>query len=384
MTDPALLEERDFLLASLDDLEAEYAAGDLEDADYAALKADYTARAAGLIRRIAGDVDDAALAVDGTAAPRGRGWLWVIGVVVLATLAGVLVAQFSGSRGLNDTITGEIRVTARELVLEAQAAFGRGDLDGAIGLYDQVLEIQPSNVEALTYKAWFTRLQGDPDAASPIIEDAVAIDPDYPDARVFATAIALDVGDVATAQSHLDAFDLLAAPPFLEQLVVQQGLRARLDEIAQADALARVQARWLSGDAGSFIDAGLTAADVLLAAEAVAAGGDVFGAIGVVQAALDEVPDDTDLLAGYAWILARSASAEEPAPAELALSFLDRALGLDPSHPEALVYRSFTRAFLGDQAGAAADLAAFDALPVRPADLRQIITEFGLRSQISS
>ena len=30
--DPALLEERDFLLGSLDDLEAEYAAGDLDDA----------------------------------------------------------------------------------------------------------------------------------------------------------------------------------------------------------------------------------------------------------------------------------------------------------------------------------------------------------------
>ena len=380
MTDPALLEERDFLLSSLDDLEAEYAAGDLDDHDYATLKADYTARAASVIRRIEGTH---------SAAPKeevehgGRGWWWVIGVVVLATLAGVLVAQFSGSRGSNDTITGEIRVTARELVLEAQAAFGQGDLDGAIGLYDEVLEIQPSNVEALTYKAWFTRLQGDPAAASPIIEDAVAIDPEYPDARVFATAIALDVGDIAAAQGHLDAFDLLAAPPFLEELVVQQGLRARLDEIAQADALDRVDALWLSGESDSFTEAGLTATDVLLAAEAVAAGGDVFGAIGVVQAALDEVPDDTDLLAGYAWILARSASGEEPAPAELALSFLDRALALDPTHPEALVYRSFTRAFLGDQPGAATDLATFDGLPVRPADLRQIITEFGLRAQIA-
>lgn len=381
MTDPALVEERDFLLASLDDLEAEYAAGDLDDDDYATLKADYTARAASVIRLIdGGHPAPGAAEVE----PGGRGWWWLIGVIVLASMAGVLVAQFSGSRGSNDTITGEIRVTARELVLEAQAAFGQGDLDGAIELYDEVLEIQPSNVEALTYKAWFTRLQGDPGAASPIIEDAVAIDPEYPDARVFATAIALDVGDVGAAQGHLDAFDLLAAPPFLEELVVQQGLRARLDEIAQADALARVDALWMSGDADSFIAAGLSATDVLLAAEATAAGGDVFGAVGLVQAALDDAPNDPALLAGYAWILARSASAEEPAPAELALSFLDRALAVDPLHPEALVYRSFTRAFLGDQVGAATDLAGFDALPVRPADLRQIITEFGLRAQIAT
>ena len=379
MTNPALFEERDFLLSSLDDLEAEYAAGDLEADDYATLKADYTARAASVIRLIEGQPPTAPPAV---AQASGRSWWWLFGVVVLATLAGVFVAQFSGSRGSNDTITGEIRVTARELVLEAQAAFGQGDLVGAITLYEEVLEIQPSNVEALTYKAWFTRLQGDPDAASPLIADAVAIDPDYPDARVFATAIALDVGDIAAAQFHLDAFDLLAAPPFLEELVVQQGLRARLDEIAQADALARVQAQWMSGDSGSFLDAGLTASDVLLAAEAIAAGGDVFGAIGVVQTALDEAPDDTDLLAGYAWILARSASVQEPAPADLGLSFLDRALALDPTHPESLVYRSFTLAFLGELAGAATDLAAFDALPVRPADLRQVIAEFGLRSQI--
>ena len=50
--DPALLEERDFLLGSLDDLEAEYAAGDLDDADYESLKADYTTRAARVLRAI--------------------------------------------------------------------------------------------------------------------------------------------------------------------------------------------------------------------------------------------------------------------------------------------------------------------------------------------
>jgi tetratricopeptide (TPR) repeat protein len=380
MTDPALGEERDFLLKSLDDLDAEYAVGDLEADDYRTLTADYTARAASVIRQIEGERTTQAVGND--KAGRG-GWWWMLAVALLATLAGVFVAQFSGSRGSNDTITGEIRVTARELVLEAQAAFGQGDLDGAISIYDEVLVIQPSNVEALTYKAWFTRLQGDADAASPIIEDAVAIDPEYPDARVFATVIALDTGDVVAAQGHLDAFDLLAAPPFLEELVVQQGLRARLGAIAQAEALARVEAQWLSVDGGSFAESGLTASDVLLAAEAVAAGGDVFGAVGVTQAALDEVPDNTDLLAGYAWILARSASVEEPAPADLGLSFLDRALVLDSTHPEALVYRSFTRAFLGDRAGATADLAAFDALPVRPADLRQIITEFGLRAMVA-
>lgn len=378
MTDSGLTEERDHLLASLDDLEAEHEAGDLDTADYEALKADYTARAAAVLRRLDGSAAPAATG----APPAGRGRWWLVGVVVLATLAGVLVAQFSGSRGSNDSITGDIRVTARELLRDAQVAFGEGDLDGAVELYDEVLEIQPSNAEALTYKAWFTRLLGDPEAAAPLIEDAVAIDPDYADARVFAAAIALEMGDVATAQAHLDVFDQLSAPPFLEQLVAQQGLRARLGEAARVAAYERVAPVLLVDDPPPFGATGLVAADVLLAAELVAAD-DVFAAVTLVQHALDDAPDDPDLLAGYAWILARSASLDEPAPAELALPFLDRALAAEPSHPEALVYRSFTRAFLGDLDGGAADLAAFDALAVRPADLREIIAAFGLRDRLT-
>ena len=47
-----LEEERAFLLRSLTDLEREYEAGDVDDQDYVALKDDYTARAAGVLRAI--------------------------------------------------------------------------------------------------------------------------------------------------------------------------------------------------------------------------------------------------------------------------------------------------------------------------------------------
>ena len=45
-------EQRDFLLASLRDLERERAAGDVDTADYEALRSSYTARAADIIRRL--------------------------------------------------------------------------------------------------------------------------------------------------------------------------------------------------------------------------------------------------------------------------------------------------------------------------------------------
>src|SRR4051794_35217879 len=48
----ALEEQRDFLLASIVDLDREHDAGDLEDDDYRTLKDDYTARAAEVLRAI--------------------------------------------------------------------------------------------------------------------------------------------------------------------------------------------------------------------------------------------------------------------------------------------------------------------------------------------
>ena len=379
--DPALREERDFLLGSLDDLEAEYAAGDLDDADYESLKADYTTRAARVLRAIEAGEQPAPIK-----APTAKrtGWMWLAGIAVVATLAGILVAQFSGSRTLNDTITGEIRVTTRELLLEAQQLLGEGDLDAAIDVYDDVLELSPANTEALAYKAWFLRLQGNVDAARPLVEDAVAIDPEYADARVFATAIALDVGDVDAAKGHLDAFDQLDAPPFIEQLVVQQGLRDRLADIAQNDAFARVEPVALVDDPVPFSETGLTVDDVLLAAEALAAQGEPFTGIQLGEWMLESVPENPDALAGQGWLLARSATSDALAPAEIGLTFLDRALDVEPAHPEALVYRAFVHNFLGDPVSAAADLAAFDGLETRPADLRGLILAFGLRESIGA
>lgn len=379
--DPALLEERDFLLGSLDDLEAEYAAGDLDDADYESLKADYTTRAARVLRAI--EAGERPAPIEASTAKR-TGWMWLAGITVVATLAGILVAQFSGSRTLNDTITGDIRVTTRELLLEAQQLLGEGDLDAAIDVYDDVLELSPANTEALAYKAWFLRLQGNVDDARPLVEDAVAIDPDYADARVFATAIALDVGDVDAAKGHLDAFDQLDAPPFIEQLVVQQGLRDRLAEIARNDALARVEPVALVDDPAPFSETELTVDDVLLAAEALAAQGEPFTGIQLGEWMLESVPENPDALAGQGWLLARSATPDALAPAEIGLTFLDRALDVEPAHPEALVYRAFVHNFLGDPVSAAADLAAFDGLESRPADLRGLILAFGLRESIGA
>ncbi len=373
-----LEEQRAFLLTSLDDLEAEYAAGDLDHSDYRALKANYTTRAAGVIRAIE------AKAAAESAPPHSwaRVGAWTVGVVLIATIAGVLVAQFSGSRSAGDSLTGDIRTTSRELLVDAQQAFGGGDLEGAIEIYDEVLEIQPSSTEALAYKAWMLRLSGDSEAALPLIEDAVAIDPDYPDARVFGATIALDLGETDLAENHLDVFDTLDAPPFMAQLVEQQGLRSRIELLANTEALDRVESVLMVDNPPEFGDTDLTVDDVLLAAEALAAGRRVVEALELVQQVVTDQPGDPDLLAGYGWLLARTATPERPEPAELAADRLGEALLIAPAHPQALVYRAFVFAFLDQPELAAADLVAFEAIDSPPSDLLELIEVFDLRGQI--
>ena len=90
----ALEDERDFLLRSLADLEREHEAGDVDHTDYVALKDDYTARAAAVLRSI--EQRRTAIADAAPAPSAGRRLAWVAGIVVLAVVAGFLIARASG------------------------------------------------------------------------------------------------------------------------------------------------------------------------------------------------------------------------------------------------------------------------------------------------
>jgi tetratricopeptide (TPR) repeat protein len=215
--------EREFLLRSLEDLEREHDAGDLDEADYLALKDDYTARAAAVLR------------AEGTvtvgAAPRrrrNRAVLTVLGVLVFAALAGVVVAQASGRRDAGDTATGGIDQSITEKLNEAGRCFSEGDADCAIDLYDQVLEAQPSNVEALTYKGWATFvLRGDTEEALSLLIDAATADRTYPDVHAFLAVLFFRSGLVQQASNELDRLDALDPPP--DVLTQVEGLRQQVD-----------------------------------------------------------------------------------------------------------------------------------------------------------
>jgi tetratricopeptide (TPR) repeat protein len=220
----AMIEERDFLLRSLDDLEREHAAGDVDGGDYETLKDDYTARAARVIRAIESHQART------RASRRPRSWrrlaATVAGVAAFAVLAGVLVAQASGRRGSGDALTGDIRQSAREDLAAAMELASDGDRKGAVDIYDDVLDADPGNVEALTYRGWFLFLDGDP-AGIDSLMDAVETDPRYPPAHAFLAVILERAGRPEAALAELDRLDALDPPPYLLQLVA--GMRARLE-----------------------------------------------------------------------------------------------------------------------------------------------------------
>ena len=220
-----LEEERDFLLRSLRDLEAEHQAGDVDEHDYDELRDDYTARAARVIRAI-----ERHQAREAEAPPRSAWWRRlgvVVGVVVFALLAGVLVAQATGRRQAGDTATGDIRETSRQQIDQAVAAARTGDYEGSVALLDEVLEVAPDNVEAMTWKGWFQYRSGEQGDGLTTLVDAAEIDDTFPATHAFLATILLESGQPDYAAAELEKLDALNPPAQILALV--EPLRERLD-----------------------------------------------------------------------------------------------------------------------------------------------------------
>lgn len=220
----ALEDQRDFLLRSLDDLEQEHEAGDVDEHDYTALRDDYTARAARVIRAI--EAHQARVAAPRSPRARWRTLATVAGVVVFALGAGVLVAQAAGRRGSGDSVTGSIRESTREQIDGAIDVAAGGDYAGAVDQLDAVLDDDPDNVEALTWKGWFQYRSGDGASMETLI-DAVEIDPEFATAHAFLAVMLRDLGRPDYALEELDRLDELDPPAEVRQMV--EGLREELE-----------------------------------------------------------------------------------------------------------------------------------------------------------
>ncbi len=246
----ALDDERAVLLRSLGDLDAEYAAGDLCDADYHALKDDYVGRTASVIRRrsdieagIAERVDTAR-----SAAPRWRTPVAVAVTIVAAIGAGLAVARFAGERVGTQGLTGTVNAAGADrsaevskLLKEAQDKLAVDPL-ASLKSYDAVLAIDPQNPEAIAYGGWLLRIVAQSadganrdeliTSARARLDRAIAVAPSYPDARAFRGVLMLrDLDDPTAANTDFEALDALNPPPFVKQLVAS----AREEAAARAN-----------------------------------------------------------------------------------------------------------------------------------------------------
>lgn len=213
----ALEEQRDFLLASIEDLDREYAAGDLDDDDHRALRDDYTARAAATLRAI--DQQQAAFADARRPRSRGRTLAVLAGVLAFAAIAGLLVARSLGARGEGETASGGISA-AKSPSQRAQACqqlMNPQTPTPAVECFTGVLKDDPRNVVANTWLAWQLELSSDlmPKAQAAelrrsvetLLERAVKDDPRYSYALAFRAVVAFRHGDPAKAKEYLADFE---------------------------------------------------------------------------------------------------------------------------------------------------------------------------------
>ena len=243
----ALESERDFLLRSLDDLEAERAAGNLDADRYERLRDDYTARAAAVLRSIDEGIDAR------PAAPPlslRRRLLVAGGVAAFAAVAGVVLAGALGQRLPGQTVTGNSQSTApapdraaleravRErpddagaLLALARFLLDAGEVAEAVKAFDTAARLNPADAEALAYSGWVVYLAGrsaEPAAAAELtdgalrrLDAAVAAQPDYPPAHFFRGVVLLrGKGDAAGAAAEFERY-LALAPDGPERQQVQ-------------------------------------------------------------------------------------------------------------------------------------------------------------------
>jgi tetratricopeptide (TPR) repeat protein len=266
VTRAELDDERTFLLTSLEDLEAERAAGDLSESDYAALRDRYTRRAAEVLRALddAPGAPEKSVAVrpapsaaplpdGGGGAPRWRGFwrrrsprrraMAVAGILVLVVALSTLVVTLqAGTRLPGETGSGSVTLSPaqqeHQTLLQAEALEASGDASEAVALYRQVLARDPTQAEALSESGWLEFEAGvqAKDAAvltqaQQLEERAQRVDPGDGTPHLYLGSMLLSEGDPAGAVTQYSAFlgdhppvrEVEQAAPFITRAFTDAG-----------------------------------------------------------------------------------------------------------------------------------------------------------------
>lgn len=218
-----LLDEAEHVRKSLEDLDRERGAGDLEGADYEMLRASYEHRAATVnaALRQASALKDAEDQRSGIS-PAGRrpgtrpfllarkhrpvlGWSAAGCFAAAGLLAGLAlagVAPFASTKPPALSVASRIRIE----LAEAGVLASNRDIVQAVAVYDRVLELDPGQPEALANGGWLVRLAGLSSQSSRVVSGgdaeiaaAVRVAPRYALARAYDGVALYEDGHLARA-----------------------------------------------------------------------------------------------------------------------------------------------------------------------------------------
>jgi len=145
-----------------------------------------------------------------------------------ALLVGIFLARTLGERGVDEALSGSIDTSRRDQVIECRRQGEDGDLVASLECYDDVIEIDPTNADALTYRGWFRVLQvdtltqaGQGEAAEQLLTSgqrdlnlAIEIDPTVPDAFAFRSVVHSRLGRSEAACDDIASLIALDPPQF--------------------------------------------------------------------------------------------------------------------------------------------------------------------------
>ena len=189
---------REFLIRSLEDLEAEHDVGNIDDETYERLHGDYTARAAAVLRAL--DGEEVAPPAEAPPVPAGRRALVIGAIVAFAVAAAVVLGITISPRLPGQTVTGGVTATTQPSAYDKDIERARSllstDLVGALRQYSAAAKLEPNEPEPPTYIGWIYGLSSqevtNPSEHQQLItkslqELAIAhrVDPTYADAWAF-------------------------------------------------------------------------------------------------------------------------------------------------------------------------------------------------------
>ena len=189
----ALANERHFLRQSIEDLEEQRAAGEVDEEDFAVLDSRYGRRLAEVeaatadlaardqaAHRQAGTADDPEVSLgrlDGVppasrarrlrrrlGSRRARFGIGIAAAACFVAAATLLAASLAGVRLPGESATGSVTLSSaqqeRETLDRAAVLGSEGQVAEAVQLYNQVLQRDPNQPDALAYGGWLVRLAG--------------------------------------------------------------------------------------------------------------------------------------------------------------------------------------------------------------------------------